>query len=203
MKNRPPFRVGVVKEQDLVNARLRVVFQERDQLVSWWLPIVMAKTQNDKAYWMPDIGEQVVCLMDERDEDGAVLGAIYSSVDATPVASANKWHVTMKDGATFEYDRTAHVLDMKFSDGAEIKYDAGAHALSVNAPSATVTVDCAEASVTASGAISLQSGADIALKTVEHNTTLDTIIDTYNSHTHSGVQSGTGDSGPPIQEITP
>src|SRR5437773_11971171 len=80
----PAFRVGIVREQDAALAKVRVVFPDYDQVVSWWLPVVFAKTRDDKSYWLPDIGEQVVCLMDVRDEDGAVLGAIYSSEDLTP-----------------------------------------------------------------------------------------------------------------------
>ena len=62
-------------------------FPDRDQMQSWWLPVILPKTQNDKAYWIPDVGEQVVCLMDAHDEDGAVVGAISSAADATPVNS--------------------------------------------------------------------------------------------------------------------
>ncbi len=62
------FRVGLVKQQDLQGARVRVAFPDRDQMLSYWLPILFSKTQNDKSYWIPDIGEQVVCLMDEHDE---------------------------------------------------------------------------------------------------------------------------------------
>ena len=121
----PAFRVGIVQEQDTARARVRVIFPDYDEIVSWWLPILFPKTQNDKAYWIPDIGEQVVCLMDMRDEDGAVLGAIYSSADTAPADSADKFHLGFKDGASVEYDRAAHVLDLKFLDNAEIKYDAG------------------------------------------------------------------------------
>ena len=39
------FRVGIVKAQDAVNARVRVIFPDRDQMESWWLPVVVAKTQ--------------------------------------------------------------------------------------------------------------------------------------------------------------
>jgi phage baseplate assembly protein gpV len=142
------FRVGIVEAQDLERARVRVTFPDYDQLRSWWLPIVVPKTQNDKAYWIPDIGEQVVCLMDAWDEAGAVLGAIYSAVDTTPVASADKWHLTTSDGAAFEYDRAAHVLSFAFSDGASIKYDAGAHALAVALPAgATSTLSAGAASI--------------------------------------------------------
>jgi hypothetical protein len=67
----------------------------------------VAKSQNDKSYHIPDMGEQVVCFMDEHDEHGAVVGSIYSQVDTTPVQSADKWHISMKDGATFQNDRAA------------------------------------------------------------------------------------------------
>jgi len=117
-------RVGLVREQDAGGARVRVQFPDRDQMVSWWLPVVVAKSQNDKAYWIPDLGEQVLCLMDEYDEAGAVLGAIYSNTDAAPVNSPDKFHLAFKDGASFEYDRSTHVLLATFSDGATLKYDA-------------------------------------------------------------------------------
>jgi phage baseplate assembly protein V len=122
-------RLGIVKEQDLSLGRVRVTFTEFDQMLSYWLPLVVPKTQNDKAYWMPDVGEQVVCLMDGHDEDGVVLGAIYSQPDSTPVQSADKFHLGFKDGTIVEYDRAAHVLEVGFNDTSSIKYDGGAHAL--------------------------------------------------------------------------
>ncbi len=163
------FRVGLVQEQDTATARLRVTFPDRDQMRSWWLPVVVPKTQNDKAYWIPDIGEQVVCLMDEHDEAGAVLGAIYSKADTTPVDSGNKWHLSFSDGAAFDYDRGAHVLSLAFSDGSAIKYDAGAHALSItlasgasmalSANGASVAIDSSgNARLTSAGLIQLGSG---------------------------------------------
>lgn len=133
----PAFRIGIVQQQDTTRARVRVVFPDYDQVTSWWLPVLFAKTQNDKMYWIPDIGEQVVCLMDLRDEAGAVLGAIYSSADNAPVDSADKMHLGFKDNASFEYDRSSHVLDLKFHDGTEFKYDGGAHFLDLKFQDAT------------------------------------------------------------------
>jgi len=141
-----PLRVGIVSDSNPDNATVRVTFPDRDQLISYWLPIVVPKTQNDKFYWMPDVGEQVVCLMDEHDEAGAVLGAIYSTVDKPPVASADKWHVTIKDGATFEYDRAAHTLALALPSGA---------VFSLTANGAVIAIDT-------SGNITI-TGASIAL----------------------------------------
>jgi phage baseplate assembly protein gpV len=125
----PTFRVGIVQAQDAARAKVRVVFPDYDEVISWWLPVIFAKTQNDKAYWIPDIGEQVVCLMDLRDEAGAVLGAIYSDADPPPENSADKFHLGFKDGASFDYDRVAHVLDLLFQDSTELRYDARVHLL--------------------------------------------------------------------------
>jgi phage baseplate assembly protein V len=127
------FRVGIVKSQDVINARVRVTFPDRNQMTSWWLPVVTPKAQNDKAYWMPDVGEQVVCLMDEHDEDGAVLGSIYSSADLPPVSSADKWHLTMKDGAAFEYDRSSHALAVSIPNGGTVNIQANGATIQIAA----------------------------------------------------------------------
>jgi len=206
------FRVGIVAAQDLQNLRVRVRFPDRDANISWWLPIVVSKTQDDKVYWIPDIGEQVVCLMDAHDEDGAVLGAIYSSVDTTPVQSPDKWHVGFKDGASLEYDRNLHLLTYIAQDGAVIKYDAARHFFDGNLPgAATITLEVGSggsinlitglgAEITLSNLISLTSPADIDFSTSLGATSLNTIITAINSIINlleTAVQSGTGIGGTP------
>ncbi len=178
------FRVGLVKQQDLQGARLRVVFPDRDQLLSYWLPILFPKTQNDKSYWVPDIGEQVVCLMDEHDEAGAVLGAIYSSADTPPVQSADKYHVLFKDGASVEYDRAAHALAVSLPNGATMNLSAGA---------ASIAID-------ASGNITIHAAGEINLITAGHNDSVGGIINTYNGHTHPDPQGG--NTAPPTQQMS-
>ena len=155
----PAYRVGIVQERDVARAKVRVVFPDYDQVVSWWLPLVFAKTENDKLYWMPDVGEQVVCLMDVRDEAGAVLGAIYSSADTPPVSSPNIMHLGFIDGTSVEYDRGAHVLDFKFNDGGEITYDGADHSLTIQLPGG------ANFDLTSGGAqIAIDSGGNITIR---------------------------------------
>ncbi len=183
----PTFRVGIVQEQDTLRAKVRVVFPDYDEVISWWLSVVFFKTQNDKAYWIPDIGEQVLCLMDLRDEAGAVLGAIYSEVDTPPVNSANKFHLAFRDGTSFDYDRVTHVLDLLFEDTTEIKYDSNAHLLdlkfsdqgqiiyegtehilSVNLPQGAafnVTANGAQIQIDSSGNVIIKSAGQIQLGT--------------------------------------
>lgn len=158
-------RLGIVKEQDVSLARLRVTFNEFDQMLSYWLPVVVPKTQNDKAYWLPDIGEQVVCLMDARDEAGVVLGAIYSQADATPVQNADKFHLGFKDGTSIEYDRASHVLGLSFEDSSAFSYDSGGHALTLNfEDQASIKYDSAAHSLV----VNLSDGAAIRYDAVDH-----------------------------------
>ena len=134
----------------------------------------MAKSQNDKSYHIPDIGEQVVCFMDEHDEDGAVLGCIYSVADTTPVQSADKWHVKMKDNASFEYDRNLHALAVNLPSGGT---------MTLTANGATIQID-------SGGNVNLTAAGDINLVTHTHNDSVNTIINTFNSHTHPDPQGG-------------
>ncbi len=158
----PAFRVGLVSAQNPATGQVRVTFPDRNQLQSYWLGVLVTKSQNDKAYWMPDLGEQVVCLMDEHDEDGAVLGALYSTVDTPPVNSTNKWHWTMKDGATFEYDRAAHALAVALPAGATMSITANGATLAIDA-SGDITVS-SPGNVTATAAgIATVDGATVVL----------------------------------------
>jgi phage baseplate assembly protein V len=134
------YRIGIVTDQDLAQGRVRVRFPDRDQMRSYWLQVVVPKSLADKVFWMPDAGEQVVCLMDECDEAGAVLGAVYSSVDAPPVQSPDKFHLRFHDGTIIEYDRAAHALTIHLCAGASatvnapagIVFESGTSQVSIN-----------------------------------------------------------------------
>jgi phage baseplate assembly protein V len=144
-------RVGIVQLQDVTGCRVRVTFPDCDQMQSWWLPVVVRKSQNDKEYFLPDIGEQVVCLMDRYDEDGAVLGAIYSTIDTPPPGmTADKWHWSSRDGAAFEYDRAQHALTIALPAGGTVD---------VTANGAKINIDASgNVNVVAQGLINLGAG---------------------------------------------
>jgi phage baseplate assembly protein V len=195
------FRTGIVQEQDVETAKVRVVFPDYDQMLSWWLFIAVPKSQNDKAYWIPDIGEQVLCFMDEHDEDGAVLGAIYSQVDTTPVQSANKWHVTMQDGAIFEYDRSSHQFEISLPNTGVVTITANQATIQIDASgNVNVTANQSANLKATNGNIGLTaSQGNINLSTNGVDTSVNDIVTTYNEHTHP-LQQG-GDTGVPNQQI--
>jgi len=123
----PPFRVGIVTAQQITPyPAVRVKFPDRDNVVSWWLPMAVRCSQDDKDFWMPDTGEQVLCLMDEHDENGAVLGAIYSTVD-TPEgwAAAGVRGFQASDGAVVTYNRNSHTLNAALPNGSTVTVTTG------------------------------------------------------------------------------
>ena len=105
------FRVGKVVAVDEKTAKVRVELEDADKVITYWLPVVVQKAQDDKFYWLPDIGELVlVGFLDYGIEQGFVLGSIYNQQDKPPVASKDKMHIQFKDGTVIEYDRNTHKL---------------------------------------------------------------------------------------------
>ena len=122
----PVFRTGLVSAQNVAAGQVRVQFPDRDGVVSYWLPVVVPKTQNDKFFFMPDIGEQVVVLMDEHDEYGAVVGSIPSTVDAPPSwAAVGVGGFQASDGAIVTYNRNTHVWLVQLPNGAAAEVTTG------------------------------------------------------------------------------
>jgi phage baseplate assembly protein V len=159
-------KIGIVQEIDAAKGLVRVTFPDHDQLKSWWLGVLNRWTQNNKDYGMPDVGEQVVCLMDDRMEDGEVLGSRYSTVDAPPVSSADKWHVTMKDGAIFEYDRASHALTVAVPAGGTINITVGSTNMSLAVDSsgdATLNSD-GNVTIVAAALIKLAGGGPLVAR---------------------------------------
>jgi phage baseplate assembly protein gpV len=112
--------------------------------------------------------------------------------------------VAFFDGTHFKYDVTNSLMQWFFRDGAIIKYDAVAHAYSISLPDGAtfqVTLNGATISVDADGKISLQAATDIALVTDEHDTSINQVIDIFNSHDNMNVQSGSDNTGPPSVTI--
>ena len=50
---------------------------------------------------MPEINEHVVCLM--NNDEGVILGSIYSEADNVPVVSKDKFHIKFEDGRVLGY----------------------------------------------------------------------------------------------------
>ena len=156
-------RFGIVSQIDPINVQARVSF-EGDESTSYWLPILQTKTLKDKFYAMPDIGEQVACLMDENSEDGVILGAIYSAEDVSTTQSEKQLSVNLEDGSYINVDKENKTLTVAFS---KMKL-----------------IGNIEHEGTFTNTAGIKSNADITDKT----SSMQAMRDVYNSHTHTGNQ---------------
>jgi phage baseplate assembly protein V len=103
-------RIGRVSAVDPAKATARVVFEAHD-LVSYDLPILQRQTMKNKDYWLPDVGEHVICIfLPTGNAEGFILGAIYSKEDQPLVTSPDKRAIFFEDGSFIEYDRASHIL---------------------------------------------------------------------------------------------
>ena len=156
-------RFGIVSQIDPINVQARVSFED-DESTSFWLPIIQTKTLKDKFYSMPDIGEQVACLMDENSEDGVILGAIYSTEDVSATQSEKQLSVNLEDGSYINADKENKTLTVAFS---KMKL-----------------IGNIEHEGTFTNTAGIKSNADITDKT----SSMQAMRDVYNSHTHTGNQ---------------
>ena len=156
-------RFGIVSQIDPINVQARVSFED-DESTSFWLPVLQTKTLKDKFYAMPDIGEQVACLMDENSEDGVILGAIYSAEDVSTTQSEKQLSVNLEDGSYINADKENQTLTVAFS---KIKL-----------------IGNIEHEGTFTNTAGIKSNADITDKT----SSMQAMRDTYNPHTHIGNQ---------------
>lgn len=137
-------KVGVIESFNEANATARVIFEDI-KVKSYDLPIIVKQSQNNKDYWIPDIGESVLCLfLPTGIESGFILGSYYNKKDRPPVTDQNKRTVKFKDGTVLEYDRANHKLTADVKGDIDIK--------------ATGNI-----SVNANGAITIHSNTSINL----------------------------------------
>ncbi len=183
---------------------VRVQFPDRGNLISWWLNVGVRKTQNDKDWWIPDVGEMVTCLMDRDYENGTVLCANYSAKDQPPAgASVDTWIKQFSDGTVISYNRKTHALvaTLAASGTAQVTAPGGLNLNGVKIDSnGNITVP-GTASITGNttiaGAVTMEQsasvGADLA---VTGDVTAAGGI-SLTQHVHPGVTAGTSNTGQP------
>lgn len=103
-------RIGRVSSVDVNTNTARVAFSDKDDLVSGNLMIVNRGSMADKDYWMPDVDEQVICLMQPNASgkglnDGFILGSFFSAEDPPQESSADVRAVKFSDGTVVKHDR--------------------------------------------------------------------------------------------------
>lgn len=195
-------RLGTVASLDTENARVTV---DIGGLITDWLPWLTGRAGATRTWSAPRPGEQVLLLAPYGDLAQAVaLPAVYQDAHPAP-------------------QTTDSIEAVHFPDGAAVTYDSAAHVLTVNAGSARVIVNCTQASINASGSVTLNAPATTctgALTVQGHLTYQAGMSGTGASsvagdlavsggltnkgvsvgagHRHSGVEPGEKMSGPPV-----
>jgi len=130
-------RRGRVHSVDTAAARVKVDLGEN--LVTDWLPFFATRAGQDRTWWAPSLGEQVVVFSESGETtNGVVLTSIYQSDYPHPEHDAAKAVVRFKDGTVISYDHDANsfTIDVSPASGS-ITIKAGAK-VTVRAPEALV-----------------------------------------------------------------
>jgi phage baseplate assembly protein V len=195
-------RTGVVAEIDLARQRCRVT---SGKLTTDWIPWLASRAGKSRTWWAPSVGEQVILLAIGGELDTAfVLPAVYSDDFPAPSASAEALHMTFSDGAVIEYEPETGALSATGIKSADIQASD-----SITAESKQVTVkaevkillDTPEVACTAhlsAKTFSVTEGGKMS-GDIEHSggrfSSNGIVVDT---HIHSGVQTGGGQTGKPV-----
>ena len=156
-------KFGTVTSINPKTARARVQFAQ-DSMTSFWLPILQAKTFKDKYYVIPDVGEQVACLMDENSEDGVILGAIYTTEDTPIIETEKQISANFEDGTFANVDKETQTLTLSFPNIRLI------------------------GNVTHEGTLSNSAGITSSADIIDKKSSMQAMRDIYNNHKHTGNQ---------------
>jgi phage baseplate assembly protein V len=154
-------RVGTVSSIAPGQATARVLFEDRDDLVSYDLPILQRNTGQTRDYYMPDVGEKVACLfLGTGTEAGLIVGGLYDEQNPPGQTNPDIREVSFSDGTIVRYNRGSSELDIDAVGDVHIKsavritIDAPIIRLSGSALELDITGD---ATGTAGGTLRLQA----------------------------------------------
>ena len=154
------FRVGKVSSIDYEHCTAQVLFEDRHDIVSADLRIIVPLTLKDHAYYMPDIDERVVCSFDpSAPVKGYIVGSYYADTRMPPIQNKDKRYFKFKDETLIEYDRDIHKLTIHIP--AEGKEDISIEI--VTASDINITTDT-NINVLAKGDINVKAEGNIDVK---------------------------------------
>lgn len=135
MSNKCELRTGYVSDYDPKRHMARVIFPDKGNLVSGWLPVSVrnSKTNHDEHHL--DINEHVACLFTGNGiEEGIVMSALYDDKNRPPESDPNIRKMIFGDGTEITYDRSNHTEIHKYSDGTGVSYNSQTKEFSVILP---------------------------------------------------------------------
>lgn len=121
-------RIGEVTGVDHARARVQVTFEDLD-ITSDWLPVLQQGASGLEGYWLPSIGDQVVCAFySDGTEEGVCLGSYYRTSSPPSDGGAGVYYSIFPDGSKVVWDNGTLLIEAQ----TEVLIDA---------PSSTFTGD--------------------------------------------------------------
>lgn len=109
-KGQSSLHFGYVSAVDPAMGRARVKLEDMQGMDTYWLAILQTRVKEDQyAVWV-DVGDYVACMLDEKGEQGVILGCLYSQKNPPPMSSIDKHYAKFQNGNVFEFDRVTGVL---------------------------------------------------------------------------------------------
>lgn len=102
--------IGIVTARDPATYRIKASLPEYDGMISPWCAVLTAKAAQDKHVALPDIGEQVVIILELDLNRGFVVGAMFSNVDTVPTTDGDVSMTKFSDNTQVSYNRKTHTL---------------------------------------------------------------------------------------------
>lgn len=119
-------RVGLVSSVDPDAQTVRVVFDDKEETVSYDLPIVVPFTFKNKVQRLPDIDDQVLCIfLPNGEEEGFILGGFYSTADKPLSSEKEEYIYAIPGGFVISVNRKAHEVVMMDSYGSKVVFRDG------------------------------------------------------------------------------
>lgn len=210
-------RIGTITETDPDKCYARVAFLD-DDIVSDWLQIVVMGATGNKYFHIFEVNEQVAVLMDENGEEGVIIGALYNDKN-TAGGNTDVPRVQFSDGSYIEYNRNTHEYNINvqgkvnITAATEVKISGATKVslisptmVAITSPTISVTGNLTVTGTVSAAAISAptisgpgvtMSGGNLTADGELKGTTVKQGTVELGTHTHSGVQTGSGTSGPP------
>ena len=117
-------RTGTVSAVFPERDTARVMFDDKDGTSSPELHILHRYSGKNKDYWIPDIGDQALCLFNNNDKNfstGWILGTYFTDKQPPQVASPDIMRLDFADGTYIEYDRSSSTLTVNVAGPVIIK----------------------------------------------------------------------------------
>lgn len=119
-------RIGVVVSVHPERHRVRVRFNDKDEMVSDELPVLVPGSLKNKAQCLPDENELVLCaFLPSGEEAGFVLGSFYSEADKPLSEDRDEYLLKIPGGGCISIHRTNHTITLVDYHGSKMVWAGG------------------------------------------------------------------------------